>query len=547
MKALLINPEFPSPSYWTMREVCTNTGTKTLLPPLGLITVAALLPPDWELRLVDLNTRRITDEDWQWADLVLFTAMIVQQDTVCELIREAKKRGKTVVTGGPYPTSMPEPIIEAGSDFLVRGEGENTIPMFLEAFREGAGSGIFMSDERPDITASPKPRFDLLDFRSYAAAGIQTSRGCPFDCEFCDIVNLYGRRVRYKTPDQVIEELEELYRLGWKGITFVSDDNFIGSGKRAREILTRLIPWHKSHGEPFDFWTQTSTNLGRDREMIDLMTAANFAYVFVGIETPDEEVLARNRKYQNIGSPLVESVKSINRNGLSLMGSFVIGFDGEQKGAGERIRDFVEETAIPTVMLNILQAVPNTRLWDRLSAEGRLLEEKTTGQTTGGSLNYIPTRPEKEIMQEFADAWDYLYEPSHFLARAYRYYLNMRPQRSASGLETENAPHEGGASLIERFRAALSKIRSFVHLIGWYGFRPGIAGQFWGQLLGMRRKNPSRVVAYLNACALGVSMIRLRSDIRSGVHTSGQEDQSDLSSEVRPASARISTRGAMKL
>lgn len=253
MRALLVCPEFPL-SFWSFRKAVRFRGNKTTNPPLGLLTVAALLPREWELRLADLNARRLMDDDWQWADLILISAMYIQREGLLALVREAKRRGKTVVAGGPHPTSLPEAALEAGCDFVVRGEGENTIPLLLEAMKNGK-TGIVENHERPDLTTSPIPRFDLLRLDDYDTMTIQTSRGCPFDCEFCDVVSLFGRKPRYKTPQQVIAELEFLYRLGARGAVFFCDDNFIGSKPHARALLQELTPWLKSRGEPFTFLT----------------------------------------------------------------------------------------------------------------------------------------------------------------------------------------------------------------------------------------------------------------------------------------------------
>ena len=427
MRSLLVCPELPL-SFWSFRKSCRLMGKKTVNPPLGLLTVAALLPSEWELRLADLNTRSLTKEDWQWADLMLISAMYIQREGLLALVKEAKHRGKTVVVGGPYPTSLPEAALEAGCDFVVRGEGENTIPLLLEAMR-GGQTRVIENHEKPDMTTSPIPRFDLLRLDDYNALTIQTSRGCPFDCEFCDVVNLFGRKPRYKTPKQVIAELETLYRLGAEGMVFICDDNFIGSKKHARALLQELTPWSKNRGEPFVFMTQASVNLGHDPEMIDLMTRANLNEVFIGIESPDEKVLATSRKYHNIKNPLLESLNNIKRQGVMVMGSFIIGLDGETKGAGQRICSFMEQTAIPMAMLGVLQAPPHSSLWNRLEREGRLRRDVGNDGGTFSAINYEPDRPEAEIMQEYADAWDYLYEPSRYLARAYRYYLAMRPAR----------------------------------------------------------------------------------------------------------------------
>ena len=279
MRVLLIDPEFPQ-SFWSLVENKKLVGRKALTPPLGLLTVAALLPQEWEFRLADLNTGPLTASSWQWADLVMITGMIIQREGILRLVREAKERGKTVIVGGPCASSLPQEVLDAGADFLVRGEGETTIPRLLAALREGQPGGVIEEDGKPNMAISPVPRFDLVTLDDYAIIGIQTSRGCPFDCEFCDIVSLYGRTPRGKDPGQVIAELETLYRLGWRGLVFFSDDNFIGNQDHARAILNRLIPWVQARGEPFGFWTQASVNLGQDREMIDLLTAANFGLRF---------------------------------------------------------------------------------------------------------------------------------------------------------------------------------------------------------------------------------------------------------------------------
>jgi radical SAM superfamily enzyme YgiQ (UPF0313 family) len=484
---------------------------------LGLLTVAALLPSEWELRLADLNTRKLTDDDWQWADLVLITAMYIQREGLLALAREAKHRGKTVVVGGPHPTALPEAALEAGVDFVVRGEGENTIPLLLEAMADGR-TGVIENDARPDLTASPIPRFDLLRLDDYDTMTIQTSRGCPFDCEFCDVVNLFGRKPRYKTPAQVIAELECLYRLGATGSVFLCDDNFIGSKKHARAILQALTPWLQSRGEPFNFLTQVSVNLGQDLEMINLITAANLGKVFIGIESPDDKVLETSRKYHNIKNPLVESLNNLKRNGVVVMGSFIIGLDGEAKGAGQRICAFMDQTDIPVAMLGVLQAAPYTSLWNRLEREGRLRGDVGHDGGTFSALNYEPDRPEAEIMQEYAEAWDYLYEPSRYLARAYRYYLAMRPTRGPLRIAPgpprpdDRAPEPGMT-----WRNQLKELQAFGRILWSQGIRPPYRRQFWTQLIGMLRRNPSRFIDYIVTCAMGEDLIDLRTVVRDKV------------------------------
>ena len=513
MHALLICPEFPL-SFWSFRKSSRLRGSKTINPPLGLITVAALLPSEWELRLVDLNTRSLTGEDWQWADLILISAMYIQRDGLVALVREAKLRGKTVVAGGPYPTSLPEAVLEAGGDFVVRGEGENTMPLLLEAMRHGK-TGIIENNEKPDLTTSPIPRFDLLRLEDYASFTIQTSRGCPFDCEFCDVVNLFGRTPRYKTPQQVIAELETLYRLGARGSAFICDDNFIGSKKQARALLQEITPWLRSRGEPFTFLTQASVNLGQDLEMIDLMTAANFDKVFIGIESPDENVLQISHKFHNIKNPLVESLQNIQRNGLDVVGSFIIGLDGEKKGAGERICAFIEQTAIPMAMLGVLQAAPHTRLWHRLEREGRLRQDTGDDLGTFSAMNFEPDRSEADIMQEYVDAWDYLYEPSRYLARAYRCFLAMRPAPRAQAAAAGGPPPQGGVfDQGMTWRRIFTELKALFQIIRWQGIRTPYRHQFWTQMLGMWRQNPTRFVEYISTCAVGEDLFNMRRVVR---------------------------------
>jgi radical SAM superfamily enzyme YgiQ (UPF0313 family) len=511
MRVLLLNPEKPE-TFWNLKQTCLSKGRKTLAPPLGLITVAALLPPQWDCRLVDLNTGPVAEDDWRWADLVMISGMLVQKTNLLKLTGEAKERGKPVVVGGPYPTSLPQEVLAAGADFLTRGEAETIMPRLLSALEENR-KGVIEEEGKPDLTQSPIPRFDLLKLNDYVTMGLQTSRGCPFNCEFCDVVNLNGRKPRHKTPDQVVAELATIYNLGWRGEVFICDDNFVGYPNQARAILGRLIPWLKSHGEPFDFWTQTSVNLGQDLEMIDLLTAANFATVFIGVESPDEEVLKLNRKFQNVKNPLGHSLTNICANGLPLMASFIIGFDNEKKGVDQRICAFVEENHLPVVVLNILQALPNTRLWDRLQKEGRLIEERTSGDTQDYLLNYIPTRPAAEIMGEYRAAIDRLYEPSRYLERAYRYFLAMRPTRCALSQKKGDAQKSlvTGPSRFQRTK--LRDLAVLLRLIWGHGVVADYRSQFWRQLVGIYRQNPSRLVKYLICLAMGENMFRLREEV----------------------------------
>jgi radical SAM superfamily enzyme YgiQ (UPF0313 family) len=517
MRALLINPQFPT-FFWTMPQLCHIQGCKSSTAPLGLITVAALLPDDWQLRLVDINTAPLTEADWDWAEVVLFSAMAVQKGSLLELIPQAKARGKTVVAGGPYPSVLPEEVMAAGCDFLVRGEAELLMTQLLADLKEGKTGIIYEATEKPDLSNSPVPRFDLLKLDDYLSISIQTSRGCPFDCEFCDVVSLFGRKVRTKKPEQVIAELEALYRLGGVKHIFFADDNFIGNKAYARQLLNLIIPFMKERGEPFTFITETSANLGQNPDIIDLMTEANFDTVFIGVESPDEEVLRQAHKRQNVASPLAESLSAINANGLSIIGSFILGLDGETPGAGDRIIDFCEAVNLPVVMLNMLFPLTRTRLWHRLKKEGRLREELAEGwaERKAPEMEYYtqlffePSRPEEEVIAEYYRMVDRLLEPSAYLARAYRSILAMRPTRSAQAAKHDKTLPAAGPPNRKSRSDILKDIRRFSILAWSQGVKGSCRGQFWRQLYGVWKKNPSRMIRYLRTLAYGADFFPFR-------------------------------------
>jgi radical SAM superfamily enzyme YgiQ (UPF0313 family) len=356
---------------------------------------------------------------------------------------------------------------------------------------------------------------------AYITMSMQTSRGCPFDCEFCDVVRLLGRKPRYKSADRVISELEYLDSLGWRGDIFVTDDNFIGSKKHAKRLLGELIPWMETHGKPFGFWTQTSLNLGRDQEIMDRMTLANFHTVIVGIESPDEEVLKLAGKLQNVRDPLEEMLTNICASGLSIVGSFIIGFDGEEKGVDDRIMALVEKTHLPAAMLNLLQAGPNTRLWDRLQRENRLLEARTSGQSVGGSgLNFVPTRPETEIIDEYVSLTQRMYEPSGFMRRAYRYYLTMRPTRRALAREQGRKPVNATPKRKLSLGRSLRDLNALITILWRRGVVAPYRMQFWKQLIGICRHNPSRIKAYFLSLGMGENLFPLREMVRKSSQAS---------------------------
>lgn len=502
MRVLLLYPLFPK-SFWSFDKALELIGRKVSLPPLSLVTVAAILPQTWEFRLVDRNVGYESEADWYWADLVIISGMIVQKDDMLFLIETAKQRGKQVAVGGPYVTSVPDAAQAAGADFLVLDEGEITLPLLVEALDRGETSGILRANgEKPDVTNTPVPRFDLLDLTAYSDMSVQFSRGCPYQCEFCDIIVLYGRKPRTKTPAQLLAELQTLYDLGWRRSIFVVDDNFIGNKRNAKVMLRELAPWMEERGYPFSFSTEASVDLGQDQELLDLMIAANFSAVFLGIETPDTDSLSLTQKFQNTRNSLIESVQTINRAGLRVMAGFIIGFDGEKSGAGDRIIDFVEATAIPQALFSMLQALPNTALSHRLQKEGRLLEtdnEANIHQTT--LINFIPTRPLEEIAHEYVRCFWELYEPDRYLARVYRHFIDMKIKR-----------------IKRKFKLPeLADLRAMLIICWRQGLKRNTRWQFWRQLFLIIQRNPSVFKHYLTNCAHLEHFIDYRQIVRDEI------------------------------
>lgn len=503
MKILLIYPLFPK-SFWSFEKTLALLDRKAMLPPLGLITVAAILPQEWEYKLVDRNVRQITEAEWAWADLVVMSAMIVQKDDLLAQIQEAKRRGKRVAVGGPYPTALPDEVLAVDTDYLILDEGEVTLPLFVEAIARGETSGIYRSNgEKPDVTGTPIPRFDLLEMDAYSEMSVQFSRGCPFQCEFCDIIVLYGRKPRTKTPQQLLAELDRLYELGWRRSIFMVDDNFIGNKRNVKLFLKELQPWMVEHGYPFSFATEASVDLAKDQELMDAMVACNFGAVFLGIETPDAESLAMTQKYQNTRDPLSEAVKNIARSGLRVMAGFIIGFDGEKSGAGRRIVQFVEQTTIPTALFSMLQALPDTALWHRLAKEGRLRGQSSTGNQTS-LMNFVPTRPLEEIAREYVEAFWELYDPSRFLDRTYRHFRL---------LGEANYPKKNKAPKPFSWVTA----RAILTIAWRQGVLRKTRWQFWGNLFNMYRYNPGGITSYLSTCAQIEHFLEYRSIVREQI------------------------------
>lgn len=506
MRVLLIYPLFPK-SFWSFEKTLSLVDKKALLPPLGLVTVAAILPQEWEFRLIDRNVEDVPEADWEWAELVILSGMIVQKEDMLNLVKESHRRGKKVAVGGPFATSVPEDLQAVGADYLILDEGEITLPMFIEAIENGEENGVFRATEKPAVTETPVPRFDLLKFPAYDNMSVQFSRGCPFQCEFCDIIVLYGRKPRTKTPGQLLAELDYLYELGWRGSVFMVDDNFIGNKRNVKLLLAELRDWIAEKEYPFTFATEASVDLAQDHELMDLMIQCNFNSVFLGIETPDEDSLKVTKKFQNTRDSLSESIDTMSEKGLRIMAGFIIGFDGEKSGAGDRITRFVEKTNIPIALFSMLQALPNTALWHRLEKEGRLIKEQEgTGNQTS-LMNYIPTRPIEEIANEYVEAFCNIYDPQKYLNRTFRHFMsmNIRPKYGGSG------------------KSSLKVTWTDIRALGTLAWRQGVVRntrwRFWYNLFRIIQKNPQVLTRYLSASAFIEHFLEYRQIVRDEIES----------------------------
>ncbi|MBW3001834.1 DUF4070 domain-containing protein [Candidatus Woesearchaeota archaeon] len=413
MNALLVYPKYPD-TFWSFKHVLKFVSKKAAFPPLGLLTVAAMLPENWNKKLIDVNIRELTDQQIEWADIILIGAMLVQKESAREIIKRCKDKGKKVIAGGPAFTTQHEKF--KGVDHFVLNEAEITLPLFLEDLKSGIPKSIYTSDKRPDIKETPVPLWSLIDFKDYVSMSIQYSRGCPFNCEFCDIVIMNGRIPRTKTPEQMIKEIQSVYDAGWRGQLFIVDDNFIGKKEEVKKMLVHLIKWQKEHKYPFQLYTEASTNLADDQELMQLMSAANFFKVFLGIETPCIDSLKECGKMQNVTRDLAESVKTIHRNGMQVMGGFIVGFDSDTDNIFDAQIKFIQQTGVVTAMVGMLNALPQTRLWHRLKAEGRLLQD-TSGENTDGSLNFIPKMGKEKLMQGYKKILSTIYSPKQYYQR----------------------------------------------------------------------------------------------------------------------------------
>ena len=421
MNILLVYPKYPD-TFWSFKHILKYVSKKAAFPPLGLMTVGSMLPKEWNKKLVDVNIAKLKDKHIEWADMVFISAMIVQKESTKEIIKRCKTQSKIVVAGGPLFTNKKFD----GVDHYVLNEAEITLPMFLKDFENRNLKKVYASKIRPDLNKIPVPLWSLINFKNYTTMAVQYSRGCPFDCEFCDITVMNGRFPRTKTPEQMINEIQSLYDAGWRGTLFIVDDNFIGNKTNVKKMLPFLIQWQKKHRYPFKIFTEASVNLADDEELMKMMSAANFYKVFLGIETPSLDSLKECGKMQNTKINLAESVRIIQKNGMQVMGGFIVGFDKDNETIFNSQIKFIQEVGIVTAMVGLLGVLPKTRLWHRLKSEGRLLND-STGENTDGSLNFIPKMGKKKLIEGYKKIISTIYSPRRYYRRINTFIRDYKP------------------------------------------------------------------------------------------------------------------------
>ncbi len=423
MNILLVSPRTPD-TFWSFKHALRFVSKRASMPPLGLLTVAALLPRAWSLKLVDLNVERLRDADLLWADYVMIGAMLVQRDSVREIVARCRTLQKKVIAGGPLFTTGYEAFPEI--EHFVLGEAEEVMAELVADLEGGVLKRIYRAPRWPSLQNLPVPRWDLIQPRRYVTMAVQFSRGCPYDCEFCDIIVMNGRVPRTKTPAQLIGELEALRVGGWEDMVFIVDDNFIGDRRRTKALLRALIEWRQRTGTRIGFLTEASVNLADDPELCGLMVAAGFKKVFVGIETPSVAALEECQKRQNRGRDLVAAVATLQRAGLEVMGGFIVGFDSDPPDIFRRQFEFIQRSGVATAMVGLLTALPQTRLWRRLKHEGRL-EAESTGNNTDAALNFQPKLSREYLLSGYRELVRRLYEPGNYYQRIRTFLRNHRP------------------------------------------------------------------------------------------------------------------------
>ena len=487
MKVLLVYPEFPD-TYWSFRHALRFEGKRSAFPPLGLLTVSAMLPGEWERRLVDMNVEELWPEDVEWADIVFVSAMIVQNESLEKVVELCRSMGKKVVVGGPYVSTSSERLPDADHIFI--GEAETTLPEFLNDLKLGIERKVYKADERPSLSNTPVPDFSLIDMRRYSAMNIQYSRGCPFNCEFCDIIEIYGRVPRTKTNAQMLAELDALKDTGWRGLVFIVDDNFIGNKKNVRLFMPDLIEWSRRNEFPFSFITEASVNLAEDDALLKQMQEAGFRRVFLGIETPVEESLKEAQKSQNTRRNLLDSIHKIQSYGMEVMAGFIVGFDSDPEDIFQLQMNFIHESGIPLAMVGLLTALPDTQLWRRLEKEGRLLDA-STGNNTDCTINFVPRMDATRLVEGYKNLVRQIYSPREYYQRALDCLSRLR-----SGAEPRRSTF-------------LEDARSLFNVLLTLGVRDRSRLQFWRYFYELVRHHTDNFAHGLTLAAMGYHFRRI--------------------------------------
>lgn len=459
MKILLVYPQYPD-TFWSFKHALKIISKQAAHPPLGLLTVAAMLPDEWQKKLVDMNVTSLTDKDLKWAEYVFISAMVVQKNSVKEVISRCKEFDTKIVAGGPLFTTGYKEF--EGVDHFVLGEAEITLQPFLEDLQNGRAQHIYASGERPNLTKTPVPLWSLINMKKYASMNIQYSRGCPFNCDFCDIIVLNGHQPRTKDKAQVLAELDALYTQNWRSAVFIVDDNFIGNKNKLKaEILPAIIDWMKERKNPFSLFTEASINLADDEELMRLMAEAGFSRVFVGIETPNEESLAECNKFTNANRDLVASVKKIQNYGLEVQGGFIVGFDSDPLSIFKSQISFIQRSGIVTAMVGLLNAPRGTALYKRLKEENRLLKD-FSGNNMDFSLNFVPKMNSETLINGYKHILDTIYSPKQFYERIRIFLKEFKPQKRKG-----------------EFRLNSSQLRGFFRSMWFLGVRENGRRYYW--------------------------------------------------------------------
>jgi radical SAM superfamily enzyme YgiQ (UPF0313 family) len=459
LKILIVYPQYPD-TFWSFKHALKFVSVKAAFPPLGALTVAAMVPDQWEKRLIDMNVNALTDVDIRWADYVFISAMVVQKDSVKDVIKRCNKLGVKIVAGGPLFTTEPDEF--PGVDHFILNEAEITLPLFLADLTRGEPRKFYKTDIHPDITATPIPMWSLIKMNKYSSMNLQYSRGCPFNCEFCDITYLDGKNPRTKNSHQVLAEMDSLYYAGWRGDLFFVDDNFIGNkNKLKNETLPAIIEWMDKRKHPFNLFTEVSVNLADDEELMAMMVQAGFSKVFVGIETPHEASLSECDKKQNTRRDLIATVKTIQNHGFEVMGGFIVGFDNDPASIFKTQINFIQKSGIVTAMVGLLNAPKGTRLYQRLKSENRLVKE-STGDNTDFSLNFIPKMKQETLINGYKEILNTIYSPKNYYERIRMLLKEYKPKTKSFNLHSSRW-----------------NIQGFINCMWFMGFRESGRRYYW--------------------------------------------------------------------